>query len=601
MGYYPSVDPNDVDGVSNVTGAGLLDRTLAHEFTHAIMATNVNYFNTLPKFIKEGLAELTHGIDDQRKTEIMNLATINSNMNNVLPGAKDSSTNYGSYTYAAGYILMRYFARQAALQSLNCPVFGDISVDVDFSTLNNLAAGNVLYIDTSKPRPTVQVATDLDTFAALTDTNLYNIGYIDTTDRGSLAYVVDNDLVNQNITTGGQIGEIYQLNSRTKLTGTDAPDAVQIVEGATEVNTGGGNDIVQVTGQYATINTGAGNDQVDIVVGGHNLIDLGVDSDDATNLNIVNIQGSPFYNGNLDVYYSQNFDNTIKGGRGNDIIQNSIGVLFVDENNAKYTENDVLFADEEGVGHRVSEIGLKNIENYTPYVWKQYTDSETGELTEGWVQAEILTPKAFFAEICNNLIDLGDGSNQIYIDNTTIKTGEGNDIISIYAQGYYASEKNVIEAGGGSDFIQVLGVNNSIVGGADNDTIKALGGNNTIVGGEGNDYIVNVNSIYGNNVYVYNGVFDNDVIKNFTSTDKIKLGAGFTYTLTDETTGQTAYKKLTVTKGDITQGTISVVLAEGATFDAAANIIFEPICRIGLTGYTTLDDAITAADRKSVV
>lgn len=51
-----------------------LDRVLAHEMTHAVMWININGFNDLPQFITEGMAELTHGIDDDRKSRIEYLA-----------------------------------------------------------------------------------------------------------------------------------------------------------------------------------------------------------------------------------------------------------------------------------------------------------------------------------------------------------------------------------------------------------------------------------------------------------------------------------------------------------------------------------------------
>lgn len=74
MNYYNNFDINNMDGSSKVSGAGLLDRTLAHEMNHAIWGSNINYFSKLPKFIKEGVAELTHGIDDERTSTIFKIA-----------------------------------------------------------------------------------------------------------------------------------------------------------------------------------------------------------------------------------------------------------------------------------------------------------------------------------------------------------------------------------------------------------------------------------------------------------------------------------------------------------------------------------------------
>ena len=115
MNYYKGLEQTNVDGESSITSA-YLDRTLAHEFTHAVMGANISYFNSLPQFIKEGFAELTHGIDDERGSRIFDLAYDASRLNSAL-----NLSNTGTGTadaYAAGYMFLRYFARQAALQSI---------------------------------------------------------------------------------------------------------------------------------------------------------------------------------------------------------------------------------------------------------------------------------------------------------------------------------------------------------------------------------------------------------------------------------------------------------------------------------------------------
>ena len=131
MKYYSGISADNTDGVGTGTNA-YLDRTLAHEFTHAVMGTNIRYFRYLPQFIKEGAAELTHGTDDERGHTIFNLAYDSSKLNNAL-----NLTNTGTGTadaYAGGYMFLRYFARQAALQDL---VDYDAASDVSWSVKNN--------------------------------------------------------------------------------------------------------------------------------------------------------------------------------------------------------------------------------------------------------------------------------------------------------------------------------------------------------------------------------------------------------------------------------------------------------------------------------
>ena len=112
MHYYAALDLSDENGSTSTPGAGYLDRTLAHEMTHAVMSANIKGFSQLPLYIKEGAAELVHGIDDFRRNTITNLVNDPSTMENVLKNS-DSYTS-DAKPYAAGYTLLRYFAKQGA-------------------------------------------------------------------------------------------------------------------------------------------------------------------------------------------------------------------------------------------------------------------------------------------------------------------------------------------------------------------------------------------------------------------------------------------------------------------------------------------------------
>ena len=102
---------DNADGKMSGSDNFYLDRTLAHEFTHAVMAANINYYMVLPQFVKEGMAELTHGVDDDRYSLIKSLSTNATALGNWLD---TSNTNTGqSNAYAAGYMFFRYLARQA--------------------------------------------------------------------------------------------------------------------------------------------------------------------------------------------------------------------------------------------------------------------------------------------------------------------------------------------------------------------------------------------------------------------------------------------------------------------------------------------------------
>ena len=133
MYHYNSI--LDVNGATENTSF-YLDRTIAHELTHAVMSTNIDGFSNLPKCIKEGSAELVHGIDDERLVDILWLTnldregkyTVDSYENGVLVDSQEylyseerpkdledalSLTSTSDYAYAGGYMLLRYLAFQS--------------------------------------------------------------------------------------------------------------------------------------------------------------------------------------------------------------------------------------------------------------------------------------------------------------------------------------------------------------------------------------------------------------------------------------------------------------------------------------------------------
>lgn len=112
MHYYNNLDLTDKNGaVKDNPNQLYLDRTLAHEMTHAIMAANIKNFNELPKYVKEGMAELIHGIDDYRKGKIQSLANDPDTLKDVL---ENSGAPTDDSAYAAGYMVLRYMAKEAA-------------------------------------------------------------------------------------------------------------------------------------------------------------------------------------------------------------------------------------------------------------------------------------------------------------------------------------------------------------------------------------------------------------------------------------------------------------------------------------------------------
>lgn len=108
MKYYNDLVEGDVNGKSTMTDA-YLDRTIAHEMTHAVMSAGIEGFGGLYGCIKEGAAEVVHGIDDERRTRIQNLAK-NKEIYSKLTTSTSAESND---TYAAGYVMFRYMAAQS--------------------------------------------------------------------------------------------------------------------------------------------------------------------------------------------------------------------------------------------------------------------------------------------------------------------------------------------------------------------------------------------------------------------------------------------------------------------------------------------------------
>ena len=139
--YYENADAlntADLNGAPNWLGkrydVSYLDRSIAHELTHAVMQANVDYFMRLPLFIREGMAELTHGADDGAYTEdILALAADSSKLEQALSGS--SVKGVGNSAYACGYMFLRWLAKQSAASS-------SVNVTLSNALSNTFTAGS---------------------------------------------------------------------------------------------------------------------------------------------------------------------------------------------------------------------------------------------------------------------------------------------------------------------------------------------------------------------------------------------------------------------------------------------------------------------------
>ena len=130
---YGSLIIGDKDGKRS-KDTFYLDRVLAHEFTHAVMFANVNYVRDLPLYIKEGIAELTVGADDDREFSILSLAKS--------PDKLENSLNVDcTDSYTGGYMFMRYLAKQGALHYPTSDVSGELLYSLQNKTSETITSG----------------------------------------------------------------------------------------------------------------------------------------------------------------------------------------------------------------------------------------------------------------------------------------------------------------------------------------------------------------------------------------------------------------------------------------------------------------------------
>lgn len=106
MDFYDQLNQNDVNGSTDSAGATYLDRTIAHELTHAVMRANITDMSSLPKYIREGSAEFIHGIDDERKYSLSMLNI--SDITDTFDGVHDDPDDDTDFPYTVGYVFLHY-------------------------------------------------------------------------------------------------------------------------------------------------------------------------------------------------------------------------------------------------------------------------------------------------------------------------------------------------------------------------------------------------------------------------------------------------------------------------------------------------------------
>ncbi len=457
--YYGNVSGED--GESN-NGQKYLDRTIAHELTHAVMRANIDWFDYLPAFLKEGMADLTHGIDDTRSASLKTLAGSSTKLSQaiVLNTNTVSVSGVTSASYAGGYIFLRYLAYQAA----NSTGTGTVSGGTD----NDTVASTTLTVTDSTSSPvTINSA----------------IKVVDASTRTKAVKITGNALANT--ITGGK-------NSDT-LDGGKGDDVLTGGTGADIFIWSAGNDTVT--------DYGTGNDKISI--GSAQLKNFGANGDDFV---------FEFDNGSLILTGAADKKISVTSGKiySDDGIFNSAGtsvtlsastknfaadskVVTID---AGLTSNATINGN--SIANKVS-LGAENV-----FVWaKGGNDTLYNFGTDDLIS---IAGAVSDGSVSSGTTYLKVGSNKITVKNSSLVTFADSSGIKIFDSGiFYDAAKTSATLGSSASnytaedgIISIIGNSkaNKIISNAAGATLTGGTGNDTFVTAGGNDFITDYGTGY---------------------------------------------------------------------------------------------------------
>ena len=504
------------NGDDDYNGTGV-DKVITHELTHVFENNLLGYF---PQFLMEGLAELTSGIDSDRRSTIVSLAKNADSLASFLD-VNENGTGVEGY-YAAGFMFYRYLAKQAAdyYDSLASYGWKDNSSIVGTSAAEFLTGnGKNSTINADAGNDTITAYGDsMKIFGGDGDDSILTKAENVTINSGngddSIIIAYNNSYYNK-ITITGDAGDDYvSLGSSVR-------------NALINYDSGDGNDIITGFNTSSTIQIGDGNASYMIDTIGNDILLTVADgtvllksSKTLSKLNIAGTLNDTAFDGEL--IYNSTADKNIVTGSGKDTIYNYSGGKNVTISSGAgsdsiYNAGDSVTIDT-GEGH--DSIYNENGSNIT------ISGGAGNDSVYNYSGSSIS-------------IDGGAGNDTVYNydTNVTISGGAGDDSI------YNASlASNIsINAGDGNDYIYNSGASSTLIGGEGNDTIsnsgeKVLisdsdgddyidnsGSNVTIAGGAGNDYIYNRS---GEDVTINGGAGDNQIVLNGGTDITVKVSEG---------------------------------------------------------------------------
>ena len=337
MAKWLNIDENDVNGSG-------FDNVFAHELTHSVMQASILDFSYLPSWFKEGTAVLTVG-GDERYSKIRELlkggaSRLKSNYQRVI--VSTSSTSYLD-TYALGYMLLRYYAKESSEYTLNTPAqvmtnlmdalknYYGLSEAIKFASeslftdTDNLVESFINLVDAAN----IKTDEDADAF-------IKEVAGIDYSDYGT----VDNGAITGSDAGGSKSKSYEDILQETSLVEdwvfppenqytydeltiifpitTDHDDYTINYDRDTIIGGKGGNDTIENEGANVSINGGSGDDFIRNYGGGRRSTILGDYGDDyiENSCEYVTISGGE---GNDTIFGGAN-NVTISGDKGDDFI-----------------------------------------------------------------------------------------------------------------------------------------------------------------------------------------------------------------------------------------------------------------------------------------
>jgi Ca2+-binding RTX toxin-like protein len=317
-----------------------------------------------------------------------------------------------------------------------------------------------------------------------------------------LAESGNNQITVQNITDITEITLTTTTSSSSKLSSLTIPISLTddiSTSYTSQITTGFGNDAISISSGNSIIDSGDGNDEIIVTDGDHNL-KLGNGNNQITSGagdleieigngdNIINLNGELI---NFDSnYYIENYSDLISGlNQAEDKTAHAFSHFQTIGKFNNYNPNKFLNLS------ALSEIIIANntelAEAETAYDW--LLNQEQSEIFN--IMDNISTA-AYSNQISQNKLNLGNGDNVIYADNSIneIEIGHGDNSINL------GSNNDIINIGNGNNYINT---------GAGNDEINIGQGDNNINAGQGDDVITLSN---GNNLFQYNSNDGNDII-----------------------------------------------------------------------------------------